>query len=261
MQKKLDESEAQRKLLQAEIQTLSGKLSNSSEQGIYAANQAEQLTKRIQESQEKIRRLEAAVAKYSSGYEAVVQEKVKEKDQIINDLMKEHSDFLKKTEALKQELVKSNMRMERYRKIVTDARDTAEKAISENRKLRGQFKMLDLDPAALKSVEAIESTAIPKNVLDALQEDQEIKEEPVDTAKYDSLMAQAAAAEKDKKFDDALWLYLQAADVNPKNPAPQMAIAFLHCYYEDFASAGKAYDKALRLGAAKNKDLEKLLKR
>lgn len=116
---------------------MSGKLSNSSEQGSQAANQMEQLRKHIEESYDKIRRLEATVAKYASGYEAVVQDKVREKDQIIQELLDEHAAFIREKDELVQKLTKSNMQMERYRKIVMEARDATEKVIAENRKLRG----------------------------------------------------------------------------------------------------------------------------
>lgn len=118
---------------------------------------------------------------------------------------------------------------------------------------------METDPSALKNLEEVETVSVPQTVIEVIQSDEKADAPVVDTQKYDALMAQALAAEKEKKFDNALWLYLQAADVNPANPAPQMAIAFLHCYYEDFVSAGKAYEKALRLGGAKNEKLEEIL--
>ena len=162
--------------------------------------------------------------------------------------------------------------MERYRRIVAESRNTAQHALEENRKLRNHYRAMNTDPEAQiqseteaeqKQAEASanESFPIPEESFMALEDDPENANETaaVDLEAFKSFMEQAQSAEKNKRYDDALWYYLQASDVDPESPVPHLAIARLQCYYEDYRAAVKSYERALNLGASPDESLEKLL--
>lgn len=69
-------------------------------------------------------------------------------------------------------------------------------------------------------------------------------------------LAAGERLENANELNDALWRYLQAADVAPENPEPQFALARLHLKMKQPDRAQRAYEKALRLGGERDRAME-----
>jgi len=193
-------------------------LSGSSDDDV--KNKLSELIMSIQSKDSKIRALEAQVQKYNAGLDSLISEKIQEKQKVISELLTEHDKLQKKINELQMTSERNLVRLEKYRKFALDARETAEKTYNENKRLRAQIRSISKDSQEADEIlSGIQEVKVSEHVKEIENMNGESFDAPsiaVDEKKYQDFMEQASKAEKQGKFDDTLWLYLQASSTNPK---------------------------------------------
>lgn len=197
---------------------------------------------------------------------------VKDKEQAINALMKEHQADKAEIEKLKQAVRESQARVlrwhseaERLESAVKDAVHDARKFRTELRRFREEagaappepkrprpgavkIPVTEKSPAAAENDNASASTAITGVMKKS--------EPPPVSAEYVKAMEAGAAAEQRGDLAMALWQYWRAADMAGSRPEPYAALAKVHAKRREWASARKAYGKARKYGAKPDPELE-----
>lgn len=82
-----------------------------------------------------------------------------------------------------------------------------------------------------------------------------------DVKKYESAMKAGKEAEEKGDYSMALWHYWQAADAGVQEAAPYMALAKLNIKRDEKPAAEKAYRTALKYGADRDEELEKIFEK
>lgn len=113
------------------------------------------------------------------------------------------------------------------------------------------------DSAAKPSAERtiVDSSPLPSPAASVSDSDEELSPERL--KKMNDELTEGARLETENNLNDALWRYLGAADVAPKRPEPQFALAKLHLKLKQPDKAQRAYEKALRFGGDRDLPLER----
>ncbi len=80
---------------------------------------------------------------------------------------------------------------------------------------------------------------------------------PENLKKMNDELSEGSRLEAENNLNDALWLFLSAADIAPKRPEPQFALSKLHLKLKQPDKAQRAYEKALRFGGDRDISLER----
>ena len=212
----------------------------------------------------KVQRLEKEVELRRRDPKAAGSAELQEKNDSISELLKERAAFDEEVAKLKAELDDERALSSRYKKTMNAARNVAEAAIVESRTLRAELNTYRRnDPNAKPEIEKTEDS-IPdelKPMFEDIMAGREIKPAvSVDKGKFEEAMKEAQRAENAKDFSTALWHYLIAADTDPSSSLAQISLARVHYAMKHADNALKAYEKALKLGAKRDPELEKMLK-
>ena len=113
---------------------------------------------------------------------------------------------------------------------------------------------------APEAVVADRKTAVSKAEVKA-EDTKKVYHPDADVKKYESAMKAGKAAEAKKDYSMALWHYWQAADAGVQEAAPYMALAKLNIKRDERAAAEKAYKTALKYGAERDGELEKIFEK
>ncbi len=227
--------------------------------------------------------LQAEIQKWTAGNDAVVKGKVAEKDKVIDQMMKEHMAQAQEIERLKSSLEDAETLAAAARKDAITARETLEDLRESLRNNQAQLTTTVSTgfsvAAARKDAKKKTSDAVPNEQLVQVQEQTQeqaaVREQPeaaVKTpkkqstqlspdllVKYTDALTEAEKLEKDGNDDKAMWKYLIAADLNPNDWAPHMAMSRLYLKAGKTEKAKQKYRKALRLGMERNMDHEKAM--
>jgi len=214
------------------------------------------LSKNLDDANQKTVALQGEVRKWSEGTDAVVKEKLAEKDKALDQVMNEHRNLVSEIERLRTELSNERAETSAAKRQLAEAK-TAQAALKKQLKALNPKEddgmvlyTTSVDPLpqadTQKKAPAVEKQAAPK--LTAEQKKQ-----------YDDAMAEAKKFEAEKDPDQALWKYLQAADANQNAWEPHMAIAKIYLDSGKKEPAQKEYLKAIKNGAPRDAALDKAL--
>ncbi|GEM_PF-6490005 len=218
----------------------------------------------------KIQRLESELELRRKDPSSVQNTMIAEKDDTINTLLQERSDFDKMITDLTVKLNDERSLNSRYRKTMNAAKTVAETAITEATRLRNELIAYRKDdpnprPEVPKTLDTIPEEIMPLfesiNETAATSDGKLVSTLPIDKLRFEEAMKLAKQAEEAKDFTAALWQYLIAVDANPADPDSRMSLARVHMILEHADQALKAYEKALQLGAKRDLSLEDLIKR
>ena len=182
-----------------------------------------------------------------------------------SELLKERAAADQAATELQEQLNDERALSARYKKTMNAARVVAEAALAEAKTLRAELDTYRRNDPDAKPEIAKTEDSIPEELMpmfeDIINGNAEGKTSlPVDTIKFEDAMKAARQAEEAKDFTSALWHYLTAADADPTNASAQLSLARVHYALKHAENALKAYEKALKLGANRDLNLENLLK-
>ena len=218
----------------------------------------DELKKNLELASRKAAALQSEVRKWSEGSDAVVKEKLAEKDKALDQVMKEYLSLTDEIARLRALIGNANAETTAARRALIESKKNEEQ-------LKRQLKTLDPRSTTTETDMIIYTTSVdvPKPEEKKPEAAPEAKQAPVLTAeqkkKYEDAMAEAKKFEAEKDPDQALWKYLTAADANPAAWEPHLAIAKIYLQSEKKDSARKEYLKALKNGAPRDTALDKAL--
>ena len=211
----------------------------------------------------KVQRLEREVELRRRDPKSAGSAELQQKNESIAELLKERAAFDEEVAALKSELEDERALSSRYKKTMNAARTVAEAAIVESRTLRAELNTYRRNDPDAKPEVARTEDSIPEDLKPMFEDIMSGKEVTptvvVDTLRFENAMKDAQRAENAKDFSTALWHYLIAADADPSNPLAQLSLARVHYALKHADNAMKAYEKALKLGAKRDLNLENML--
>ena len=259
----LDAMTEKAKKLEKEHSTLQVTLEQLKQEKNKLTAQNTLLEKQLDSALRKITLLQAEIQKWSAGNDAVVKGKVAEKDKVIDQIMKEHMAQAHEIERLKTALEDAETLAAAARKDAINAREALDELKEKLRKDSGKVTTtvstgIRITPAGKKAETTPSAASIEKTAI-ATPEEKKTQLAPDVLKKYSETLAEAEKLEKEKNDDKAMWKYLIAADLNPEDWKPQMAMSRLYLKAEKAAKAKQKYEKALRLGMKRNPEHEKAL--
>lgn len=259
----LDAMTEKAKKLEKEHSTLQVTLEQLKQEKNKLTAQNTLLEKQLDSALRKITLLQAEIQKWSAGNDAVVKGKVAEKDKVIDQIMKEHMAQAHEIERLKTALEDAETLAAAARKDAINAREALDELKEKLRKDSGKVTAtvstgIRITPAGKKAETTQSAASIEKTAI-ATPEEKKTQLAPDVLKKYSETLAEAEKLEKEKNDDKAMWKYLIAADLNPEDWKPHMAMSRLYLKAEKAAKAKQKYEKALRLGMKRNPEHEKAL--
>ena len=259
----LDAMTEKAKKLEKEHSTLQVTLEQLKQEKNKLTAQNTLLEKQLDSALRKITLLQAEIQKWSAGNDAVVKGKVAEKDKVIDQIMKEHMAQAHEIERLKTALEDAETLAAAARKDAINAREALDELKEKLRKDSGKVTAtvstgIRITPAGKKAETTPSAASIEKTAI-ATPEEKKTQLAPDVLKKYSETLAEAEKLEKEKNDDKAMWKYLIAADLNPEDWKPHMAMSRLYLKAEKAAKAKQKYEKALRLGMKRNPEHEKAL--
>ena len=259
----LDAMTEKAKKLEKEHSTLQVTLEQLKQEKNKLTAQNTLLEKQLDSALRKITLLQAEIQKWSAGNDAVVKGKVAEKDKVIDQIMKEHMAQAHEIERLKTALEDAETLAAAARKDAINAREALDELKEKLRKDSGKVTTtvstgIRITPAGKKAETTPSAASIEKTAI-ATPEEKKTQLAPDVLKKYSETLAEAEKLEKEKNDDKAMWKYLIAADLNPEDWKPHMAMSRLYLKAEKAAKAKQKYEKALRLGMKRNPEHEKAL--
>ena len=119
----------------------------------------------------------------------------------------------------------------------------------------GKVKAADVEPDKVKTSSDTE-TAGKADSASKTEKDTAKEEKKEKSKEYLEAMKKGAEAEASGDLGMALWHFWQAADMEDEDPEPYLALTRIHMKRKEKGSALKAYQKAIKNGAARNPEVE-----
>lgn len=250
--KELQQSEQERQAAGSKLELLTRE-----KEQLQARN--DELKKNLELASQKASALQSEVRKWSEGSDAVVKEKLAEKDKALDQVMKEYLSLTDEIARLRALLGNANAETTAARKALIESKKNEEI-------LKKKLKELSPNAADPEADTVLYTTSVdvpkeqPSKPKAAAPERKPAHVPTAEQKKnYEDAMAEAKKFESEKDPDQALWKYLTAADADPGAWEPHLAIAKIYLQSEKKDSARKEYLKALKNGAPRDAALDKAL--